>query len=153
MTTPDILEFNGKYKFLSNFYEARFTYLGKEYPTAEHAYQASKAKLVVQQYWVREAVGPGEAKRRGRKVVLRDDWEEVKLEVMYQICKAKFQNNELGKALIQTGKAKLVEGNYWHDTFWGVCNGVGSNHLGNILMRIRSELPRIYGELKIPLET
>ena len=39
-----------------------------------------------------------------------------------------------------TGDAELVEGNTWNDTYWGVCNGVGHNHLGKILMQVRQEL-------------
>ena len=60
---------------------------------------------------------------------------------MEDICRAKFtQNEELKKKLIDTGDATLIEGNTWNDTFWGVCNGVGENNLGKILMKIREEL-------------
>ena len=72
---------------------------------------------------------------------LRDDWEAVKIQIMYQIVYAKFSQNPLLKQkLLDTGDAYLQEGNTWYDTFWGVCNGVGQNNLGYILMRVREEL-------------
>ena len=38
------------------------------------------------------------------------------------------------------GEEYLEEGNTWHDTYWGVCNGKGKNKLGKILMQVREEL-------------
>lgn len=86
---------------------------------------------------------PNKAKALGRKVLLRSDWEEVKEEVMYQVVKSKFsQNEEMGRKLVGTKDAYLEEGNTWHDTCWGVCQytGEGENKLGEILMRVRREL-------------
>ena len=84
---------------------------------------------------------PSSAKRKGRRVKLRDDWEEVKDQIMYEIVLNKFsQNEELRKKLIATGDEYLEEGNTWHDTYWGVCNGKGKNKLGKILMQVREEL-------------
>lgn len=72
--------------------------------------------------------------------MLRRDWEEVKLDIMYELLKCKFdQNPSLKEKLINTGDRLLVEGNDWHDTYWGVCNGKGSNHLGKLLMKLREE--------------
>ena len=86
-------------------------------------------------------LNPQAAKRLGRRVELRPDWESVKYDVMYQVCKAKFtQNPNLLERLLATGDAELVEGNTWGDQVWGVCKGVGENHLGKTLMRIRAEL-------------
>lgn len=93
-------------------------------------------------------LSPRDAKKLGRKVMLRDDWEEVKDDLMYKIVLAKFlQNPSLAEALEQTGNAKLIEDNHWGDTYWGVCDGVGENKLGEILMRVRDELPRITRKL------
>lgn len=79
---------------------------------------------------------PSEAKRLGRRVKLREDWEEVKELVMYEICYHKFsQNPDIRKMLLDTGDAELIEGNTWGDKI-----GVGENRLGKILMRIRNEL-------------
>lgn len=72
---------------------------------------------------------------------LRGDWEAVKDSVMYEICKAKFsQNPDLADQLVATKDAELIEGNTWGDRIWGVCDGVGENRLGKILMRIRAEM-------------
>ena len=72
---------------------------------------------------------------------LRGDWEEVKDNIMYEICKAKFtQNEDLKEKLLATGNDILEEGNTWGDRVWGTVNGVGENRLGKILMRVREEL-------------
>lgn len=84
---------------------------------------------------------PGRAKRMGRMVQLRGDWEQVKFNIMLDIVLAKFhQHKDLSEALLDTGDATLIEGNTWHDTTWGVCNGVGTNWLGKILMMVRAQL-------------
>lgn len=80
-------------------------------------------------------------KRLGRRVKLRPDWESIKDQVMYEVCKAKFsQNTDLRDKLVATGDAELVEGNTWGDKIWGICNGQGENRLGKILMKVRTEL-------------
>lgn len=82
-----------------------------------------------------------EAKRLGRTVGLRKDWELLKEEFMYAVCFAKFtQNKNLGRRLLATGDRMLIEGNTWGDTEWGVCNGVGKNLLGKILMKVRENI-------------
>ncbi|MFT0803343.1 NADAR family protein [Bacillus swezeyi] len=87
---------------------------------------------------------PNLAKRKGRRVKLRPDWEEVKETFMYEIVKAKFeQNDQLKNRLLQTGESTLIEGNTWGDRVWGVCNGIGENKLGKILMRVRNELKEV----------
>ena len=83
---------------------------------------------------------PGQVKRVGGKLELRFDWEEVKLTIMEELVRIKFQIPTLTGLLIQTGNAELVEGNYWNDTYWGVCKDVGENHLGKILMKVRNKL-------------
>ena len=83
------------------------------------------------------------AKREGKRVRLRGDWESVKDEIMEEVVRAKFsQNPELLQRLIDTGDRELTEGNRWHDTYWGVdlTTGQGENHLGIILMKLRAEL-------------
>ena len=80
-------------------------------------------------------------KKEGQKLILRPDWEDVKVVEMFLICENKFaQNPELKKLLLQTGEEILVEGNDWDDTFWGVCGGVGENKLGRILMMVRESM-------------
>lgn len=139
--THVIEEFRGQYRFLSNFYAAEVELDNVLYPTVEHAYQAAKTD----DPWGRSAVAkcntPGEAKRAGRRLKLRDDWESVKVEVMTGLVRQKFtRSRSLGRQLLATGDVPLIEGNTWGDEFWGVCRGVGQNKLGEILMLIRSEL-------------
>lgn len=135
-----IKEFRGKYYFLSNFYEAPITYEGITYQNNEAAFQSAK----VLDMSVREKfsiLDPSSAKRKGRHVQLRHDWEKVKFDIMYEICKAKFsQNAELKDKLLATGDEYLEEGNTWGDRIWGAVNGKGQNNLGKILMRVREEL-------------
>lgn len=139
-----ILKFDGPYRFLSNFYPVLVTYEGTTYPTSEHAFQAAKVINEEDRRRVIEAGSAGEAKRLGRVCALRDDWEQVKVQVMYKIVKAKF-SGPLKGALLATDGMVLVEGNTWHDNTWGVCGcercgGVGANLLGNILVQVRTEL-------------
>lgn len=135
-----ITSFRGKYAFLSNFYDATFTYDGLTYQNSEAAFQAQK---FVQDYDKKKFcnLNPSEAKRLGRHVQLRTDWDSIKYRKMYEIVKAKFeQNDELREKLIATGDAHLEEGNTWGDRIWGTVNGIGENHLGITLMKVREEL-------------
>jgi ribA/ribD-fused uncharacterized protein len=133
-----ITQFKGKYAFLSNFHPSPLRYMGLEFPTAEHAYQAAKTLDIKERRAIMKASTPGMAKSMGRKITLRDDWEEKKLKVMRMVVELKFSHNpDLVEKLLETTGAELIEGNWWGDTFWGVYNGVGENHLGKILMAVR----------------
>lgn len=130
--------FKGDYFFLSNFYVAPVVYQGIRFENNEAAFQAAKCPERMHDFC---GLNPQRAKRLGRRVELRPDWEAVKYDVMYQVCKAKFtQNPDLRNKLLATGDAELVEGNTWGDQVWGVCKGVGENNLGKTLMLVRSEL-------------
>lgn len=132
-----ITSFKGEYSFLLNFYEHPIDYRGKIWPTSEHAYQAMKTLDKDEQEKVRTQSTPGQSKRSGRQVTLRSDWEDVKVEFMHEILEVKFSDPELLEMLMSTGDTRLIEKNTWGDVFWGVCNGVGENWLGRILMDIR----------------
>jgi len=140
--TDTIDKFDGTaFRFLSNFYPARVVYEGIEYPTSEHAYQAAKTLDIFQRQNVAMLRTPAEAKRYGKAVSMRPDWDDVKVDVMEEIVYAKFtQNENLMHMLVLTEDMPLIEGNSWGDTFWGVCDGVGENNLGKILMRVRDRL-------------
>lgn len=136
-----ISSFFGQYRFLSNFYPASVVLDGETFPTVEHAYQAAKCIDVQSRDAIRLAAGPVIAKRMGRRVKVRPDWDVVRLDVMRSLLKQKFApDTECSRLLLSTGDEMLVEGNYWNDTFWGVCNGEGKNWLGVLLMEIRDEL-------------
>lgn len=134
--------FEGKYTFLSNFYMDMhpIEYMGTFYPTAEHAYQAAKAITPAQHSAVLRAATPARAKRIGQIVTCRPDWEQVKDGIMLEILRAKFKVRYMTDKLLATGDEELIEGNWWGDTYWGVCKGKGKNMLGKLLMQVRQEL-------------
>ncbi len=137
MTTPPITSFSGSYAFLSNFYEPAHTeFEGQLFPTSEHAFQAAKTLGSRKAFF---GGTPGQAKRLGKQVRLRPDWESIKLGVMLTVLRAKFRDKTFRDALLSTGDAELVEGNTWGDVYWGVCDGRGENHLGKLLMKVRAE--------------
>lgn len=129
-----------KYRFLSNFELGDVIYEGIKYPSSENAYQAAKSlDLEIRNQFVN--ISPNESKKLGRKVDVREDWEEVKYGIMYQIVLDKFSRNyQLGDLLIETGDKYLEETNHWKDKIWGVCDGVGKNWLGKILMDVRTQI-------------
>ena len=138
----DISVFRHEYFFLSNFYPCAVTIDGITYSSSEAAFQAQKVTddKVKHQFI---GITPKQAKYLGKHVPLRDDWETVKLDIMYDIVKCKFtQNSYLRDMLLDTGDRNIIEMNNWNDTFWGVSSktGKGENHLGKILMKIREEL-------------
>ena len=143
-----IAEFVGQYRFLSNFYTCTITYDGIIYNSLEHYYVAMKTTDLTVRRFISGIATAGQVKRYGRQnVVVRPDWDDVKLQVMEYGLRQKFTDPELAKLLLSTDDAKLVEGNFWHDYFWGVCscdkcNYTGYNYLGKLLMKVRSDLKK-----------
>lgn len=144
-----INSFHGQYDFLSNFYPCIIQFEGLNYPTVEHAYQAGKST----EFFYRKLIAAlpaekaGLAKRRGRDIRLRRDWETLKVEIMFELLCTKFKQEPLKSKLLSTGNTKLVEGNRWHDNIWGNCicgkEGClqeGQNWLGRLLMDVRGQL-------------
>ncbi len=134
--------FREEYEFLSNFYPARVFFDGVLYASNEAAYQAQKCARHEDRLAFAQ-LPADEAKRLGRKAELREDWEDVKVELMRGIVCAKFaQHPYLTERLMRTGELPLEEGNYWHDVFWGVDSktGRGRNELGKILMALRADI-------------
>jgi ribA/ribD-fused uncharacterized protein len=152
-------QFRGEYNFLSNFSPHSVCLAGDsfivglkskapyiDYPTAEHAFQAHKTTDIAWRQTCAKLKTPDDAKRFGRRgIILREDWEEIKLEVMYAVVLAKFeQHGGIRKLLLDTGDIELIEGNTWGDNYWGCIKRnsqwIGANHLGHILMQVREEL-------------
>jgi len=146
--------FSDKYFFLSNFYPflgnhpiapvLNIKYDGITYPTSEHAFQAAKTFSTEAREVIARCTSPGQAKRMGRVVPLRKDWETARIHVMDNILWIKFEEPKLNKKLLKTEGYDLIEGNTWHDTFWGRCycekhKGRGENWLGKLLMQLRDE--------------
>lgn len=126
--------------FLSNFWFVPVSLDGEIYRSVEHAYQAAKTLDPKERKMIQAANLPTQAKHLGKCVKLRPDWNDVKLVVMEDLLRQKFQHKALKDRLFRTGSQELIEGNTWNDTFWGVCNGVGENNLGKILMKIRGDI-------------
>lgn len=129
-------EFKGKNRVFSNFG-------GPWLIWSEHLFQAMKGEDWESVLYVLASPTPGIAKQRGREVKCREDWEEIKLDVMYCVIQIKFRpGSENAEALLATGDQELVEGNWWQDDFWGfdLKREIGANHLGRLLMMWRDEL-------------
>lgn len=150
MNSMVITRFIGHNFFLSNFFLSPICYQGKVYDSVEHAYQAAKTdddSLRIP-FHTREKFTASEAKRAGRLLPLREDWENIKIEVMRELVFTKFEDAQLRQKLIDTSPCLLIEGNTWGDKFWGVCNNEGHNWLGRILMDKRAIIntERFYSE-------
>lgn len=128
--------FTGQYRFLSNFF------IEPDGTHVEGEFQAAKCKVPEDAEAIR-MLEPGEAKRWGRSVVIRKDWDDIKIGVMHALVLHKFTDHDcLRIRLLRTNDAALIEGNHWGDDFWGVFDGSGRNELGKILMAVRSVLRR-----------
>lgn len=141
--------FSDEFEFLSNFYDSPFTHDRIVYPSNEHFYQAMKSKSRADRKRLAAEPSPGRVKRMGRKLTLRKDWESVKIDVMREGLTLKFkEGSTLAEMLMATYPATLIEGNTWHDQFWGVDSktGQGKNWLGKLLMERRSELMKLTEE-------
>jgi len=136
--------FTDKNRFLSNFWKCRVVVYGVTYPSVEHAYQAAKCQFEADRDYIIRAPSPGRAKMIGQQVAMVEDWDKIKLEVMLRLLRAKFEGGSLAKRLLATGDLELIEGNRWHDNYWGVCKCGkccgGQNQLGELLMQVRDEI-------------
>ena len=139
-------KFGGRQHPFSNFYPAPATYEGIAYSTGEGAFQAAKT-LDIEERKTFMNIDPGNAKRKGRRVKLRPDWEQVKYGVMLDVLRSKFQNPKLRQQLLETSDRLIVEDTTgWHDNEWGDCqcekckHKIGKNLLGKALMELRAEL-------------
>jgi hypothetical protein len=139
--------FRDQYRYLSNFWPVQIRYEGELYESVEAAYQAAKTLSPIEREWIRRAETPGRAKRLGKKVTLRPDWDQIKLQIMEDLVQQKFSKHGLQELLVATGDAELVEENTHGDIYWGVCGGKGENHLGKILMKVRQG--KIYGSYTV----
>lgn len=145
-----ISSFSGAHRFLSNYYHApirlageHFGERGLTFPTNEHAFAACKTLDPSLRVQIASLPTPGDAKRFGRHISLRTDWDVIRVPVMQALVRAKFtQHEDLARLLLLTNGEALVEGNNWGDTFWGVDarTSVGANQLGLLLMAERARL-------------
>ncbi len=141
-----IISFTGANSFLSNFYPCEVAFEGKIYKSSEHAYMASKTEdLNIREYIAAQST-PGQAKKIGRSIPLRENWNDVRVHYMRTILKSKFSDQVLYEKLLSTSPHELIEGNTWGDTFWGQCPiDNGKNMLGKLLMELREDITIKFG--------
>jgi ribA/ribD-fused uncharacterized protein len=149
-------KFEGRWRFLSNFYPCKIEHKGITYPSVEHFYVAMKVndeQLINGVYYTpadfREVISkiqnPADVKKIGSKIKLRTGWDDKKLDLMNWAVRQKFKDERLSELLLSTGDQELIEGNWWHDNFYGSCScskcgNKGDNNLGKILMTVRDEI-------------
>jgi ribA/ribD-fused uncharacterized protein len=130
--------------FLSNFYLHPIAWNGLIFPASENAFQSEKTLNKLERIPF-TLYSPGRAKRKGKKLILREDWEEIKVPMMFTILLVKFSDPELRDKLLATDGEELIEGNNWHDNFWGACECIECqyieklNKLGILLMEVRDQ--------------
>lgn len=135
-----ISRFEVNYRFLSNFSSYSVIAEGYTHRTLEHAYQSAKTDDLDEKAMVRGTATARLAKKAGQVVTLRTDWEFVRVSIMLDLVRRKFDvHSAIREQLLATGDARLIEGNTWGDVFWGMCNSKGENWLGRILMHVRGE--------------
>jgi len=137
-----VKSFTGEHKFLSNFQSCNVRFEGQAYGSVEHAFQAAKTldKSKRKPFTHAGRWRACKAKTEGKKLKLRPDWESVKIGIMHDLLRIKFQDPVLKEKLLATEKKVLIEGNDWNDPFWGKVGNKGQNHLGILLMKVRDEI-------------
>ena len=136
--------FRGKYFWLSNYFLSPVEFEKKWYPSVEHAYQAAKTidKNIRKKI---QRMTANEARLFGQTIPLIDNWNFIRIPIMFSLCKQKFmKHKDLQIKLKETENAELIEGNDYNDIFWGICNGIGENHLGKVLMQVRDDFALYY---------
>ena len=133
----NIKGFFGTYRWLSNYHLVDIEYDGLIYPSTEHAYQAAKfTDINIRKEFIN--LSCLDARLKGQSNKPNDNWNDIKYSVMYEVILYKFKHNtELKNKLLKTDSKYLEETNHWNDTYYGVCNDIGENNLGKILMNIR----------------
>jgi ribA/ribD-fused uncharacterized protein len=126
------------YRFLMNSFDSPIECDdGHIYPTVEHAFQAAKTTDDLEKEQIRYALSARQAKRIGRSITLRYNWDNERVTVMEELLRKKFEDDTLKGQLLATKSSELVSGG---DTFWGQVHGSGENNLGKLLMKIRAEV-------------
>lgn len=143
-----INNFSGEYAFLRDDFLVPVWYEGIWYPSAEHAYQASRTLYPKQKMLILECKTAIEAIRisNSKAITFRAGWKELRFQTKKVIVKSKFKNKELAKKLVDTFPHQLINENMYHDNYWGNCkckncfNTRGKNKSGNILIAVRDVL-------------
>ena len=134
-----ITSFTGDYDFLSNSYKSPVEFNGIEYSTVDACYWAQRPKDDHSRIKFAR-LKPSRAKAKAINSIPRDDWDDVKVNIMNNILLKKFGKEELKKKLLDTGNAELINNVSYNDEFYGVHYGNGENILGKLLMQIRDKI-------------
>ena len=146
------------YGAFSNLYRRPMLFEGREFPTAEHAYQAGKARKEAVREWILSAPSPSLVAMAAHGLYTWDivpEWSRTKFDRMRKVLYAKFsQHPDLRELLLSTGNARLIEAGRTDNLVnrtWGEVNGKGLNMLGVLLMEVRSELAA-HAKKKMPVK-
>lgn len=138
-----IFFYEHEFYVFSNFSSFQLEWKGKLWPTSEHAYHSEKFDDEELKERIRNTRSAHDALKLAHthKDKYKKDWDEIKLEVMKQILRAKvYQHPYVMKKLLQSGDRELIEDS-WRDSFWGWgSNKDGHNHLGRLWMELRDEV-------------
>ena len=139
-----ITTFRDEHGWLSNMADCEIKYGDLVFKSTEAFYQAMKTKDKDIRALFTKYDGQT-SKREGRKLSLRSDWEIVKDDVMKFALSKKFSKEPFKSLLLSTGDVDIIEGNYWHDNYFGICScakcgNKGLNKLGKMIMEIRNNL-------------
>lgn len=138
-----IKSFQDEHRWLSNFAPVTVVLDGVSYESVEHAYQAAKTTSREERESIRRLATPGKAKRAAKFLrYARDDFNEIRVEVMAHLLAQKFRQEPYRTLLLETGDSYIQEGNNWNDKFWGVDlkSGDGLNVLGALIMNERCKI-------------
>lgn len=131
-----------EFGMFSNFSEHGIMMKDKYYPTVEHYYQSCKFENMMYQELIRNCHSPKRASELGKSKdqKIKSNWNEIKIEVMYQAVLAKFQQNKAIQTILLNTQNHLLIENSPYDNFWGIGKtGQGLNYLGTILMKARKK--------------
>jgi ribA/ribD-fused uncharacterized protein len=138
------------YGAFSNLYRREIEFEGSVYPTAEHAYQAGKARKSEVRAWLMSAPSPALLAMAAHGLYYWDvspGWSTLKFDRMKRILKVKYsQHEDMKILLLSTGTLRLVESATVDspvNRLWGEVNGKGQNKLGQLLMEVRDELKAV----------
>lgn len=141
-TTKPITAFTGDYDFLSMDYPCRVVFDGLVYPSASHAFQASKTNDPNRREIIRNVLDGATARSLGSHLKPDYQWVSSRLSILTTVLENKFFNNiDLAKRLLETGERYIAYANYT-DRVLGCTPATytGGNHLGIALMKIRSDI-------------
>lgn len=137
-----ITEFQGEFRWLSNFAPCSIILDGIKYPSVEHAYMSAKSKENSWKLFCANTSSPGKVKKQSRSIKLIDGWDNLKVHIMKECLEQKYNQEPYRTKLLNTGEDYIQEGNRWNDKFWGVClkTNEGENTLGKLIMEIRRHI-------------